>query len=333
MPITAIVQGKKVISLDLSDEDWESVKRADIRMDCCGSVGHTRTSVLGLRHFYHAKNSDCPFIDQEGESDEHRRLKYLVFQACEKFGWKADIEHRMDGLIADVLAEKDDKKVAFEVQLSPQTYEVTVSRTNAFKKENIQCYWLFRQIPNVIYGSTDIYMNEVIGDKKPKCNINGEIVALSEFVERALSNLVCAPTILTKVTKKEETKHDSNPGVSDIADAKRYRSSFTELEEAAKKEAPPINWSEADRRRAIGILEYQQDKMKRMDDDHLQYDLRSWDIIGSYSTLEIASTMRQRAWLYYHCTYIIIDDGKYIVIAENKKSYKQQPGLQAIRNT
>ncbi len=343
MPLAAIVNDKKIIAPDLSDDEWEIVKRSNIRMDCCGNVGYGRKSVLGLKHFYHAKNVDCPYRD-EAESEDHRQLKYEIYQSCEKLGWKADIEHNAGDWIADVFAEKDGKKVAFEIQLSPQTYNETVSRTKTYKEQGIRCYWLLGQLHNVIKGSNDIDMFEVrVDGNKSVCNVNGKVIPLSEFVERALSGQIRAPNISPKNTDNSGKERDS--GFSGPGNGESIKSKlslpFTAFEENLSKtirvvDMPmvlPIKPSAVDRTVTLGILKYRPEEMKRVDDDHISYDYRTWDIIGSCPTLEEAWKMRHKVWEYYHCTLIIDYGSTFTVIAQELKDYVHQPGLHAIRST
>ena len=360
MPLTAIVHGKKLIAPRLSNEDWESVKKTEIRMECCGSIGHARTSVKGLRHFYHEKNAECPY-QNKGETEEHRNIKYAIFQICEKLGWTSEIERKSGNWIADVYAEKENNRVVFEVQLSPQTFDVTKSRTKTYKNEGIRCYWLFGKLPNTINGSSNIQMFEIrVNDGEPRCNINGDIIDLSTFVEKALLNQITAPILSPKKIKNDDSLSDI--GVGGISSNTRIdlSSSFTAIEYQNNKETEPnkliyaredfdhkakmaprpsktpipvINLSEKEKLKTQGILEFNPEEMKHIDNEHISYDSRSWDIIGSYSTLDEASIKRNKAWSYYHCTYIIVDRETFTVLANDQKEYIEQPGLNALRNS
>jgi hypothetical protein len=167
-------------------------------------------------------------------------------------------------------------------------------------------------------------------------------VPLSAFVERALDGRIITPLIPKKNTNKERGVNDSGysvPGnIKSIKD--RLSSPYTEQEGILPKKmaikpdssiSAPIVLSEEDKMRAHGILRFQPELMKHIDEDHIAYDRRTWDVIGTYHMMNEAVLMRQKAWQYYHCTAIIIEDG-YTVIAQEPKDYVQQPGLNAIRS-
>lgn len=150
MPLKALVNGKYVIAPLMSDEEWsslkESVKRgqSSIIMKCCNNSGHLRISKLKTKHFVHDRNVDCNW---EPESLEHLRIKSDIVQICANTGWTVDVEVEGDSWIADVLATDGKRKIAFEVQMSPQTYDETVNRTLKYENNDIECYWLFQKIP------------------------------------------------------------------------------------------------------------------------------------------------------------------------------------------
>ena len=166
MPFSAIVRGEKVVAPDLSNEDWEKLKKEHskglpIEMICCGSPGHLRTSKFGRRHFYHAKKP--PECYWEPETDAHYDIKFEIYQICKSAGWFSELEYRSDKWIADVYAEKDDRKIIFEVQLSNITREILKIRDKEYKKAGIESYWLLNNKP--AYNLKDYrYFGEVIGE-------------------------------------------------------------------------------------------------------------------------------------------------------------------------
>jgi len=166
MPFSAIVRGEKVVAPDLSNEDWDELKKEHskglpIEMICCGSPGHLRTSKFGRRHFYHAKKP--PECYWEPETDAHYNIKYEIYQICKSAGWFSELEYRSDKWIADVYAEKDNRKIIFEVQLSKITRELLKIRDKEYKKAGIESYWLLNN--KQAYNLNDYrYFGEIIGE-------------------------------------------------------------------------------------------------------------------------------------------------------------------------
>ncbi len=60
MPLRAYINEQEIISIDLSDDEWNKLK-ADIKskksvltLPCCGQEGYLRVSSKGLKHFVHS---------------------------------------------------------------------------------------------------------------------------------------------------------------------------------------------------------------------------------------------------------------------------------------
>jgi len=146
MPLSAIVAGNTVIGPDLSGKEWADLaarhkKGLAITMACCGAPGHLRKSKRGTQHFYHAVDTGCGY---EEESPEHLELKYLVYRTCKDAGWQTYVECPAPdrSWVADVLAEKDGRKVAFEIQISAISPDELAERDRRYRDAGIESYWL-----------------------------------------------------------------------------------------------------------------------------------------------------------------------------------------------
>lgn len=142
-------------------------------MVCCGAKGHLRKSKNGLKHFYHGeKNEEC---GGEPESLDHLKLKNQVYQICKSDGWQAQPEYESPSRDwrADVFAEKDGRKVVFEIQLSIITLDVLKDREAKYRRDGIESYWILKDFlkifpydnSKVVAGSNrgvfiDTYLNE-----------------------------------------------------------------------------------------------------------------------------------------------------------------------------
>lgn len=114
-------------------------------MPCCDARAIPRRSAAGTAHFYHRTRSGC---DWKPESPEHIELKALVATLMTSYGWHAQTEVSGDGWRADVLARREDRAVAVEIQLSPQDAETTRARTARYRRDGLRCLWLMRDVPD-----------------------------------------------------------------------------------------------------------------------------------------------------------------------------------------
>jgi hypothetical protein len=121
-----------------SDAIWEraqAVKRQGlIRCRGCGGEMRTRHGADIDRHFFHKAAPDSCLLGT-GEGKTHLRTKFAIAEAIEASGGQALVEHiAMDrSFVIDTLGvwNQDGRphRVAFEVQVSSQTEDVTAQRT------------------------------------------------------------------------------------------------------------------------------------------------------------------------------------------------------------
>lgn len=167
MPLRAYIDNEEIISIDQTDEEWNELKKrlkskgSVITLPCCEQEGFLRKSRNGLKHFVHLKSDkNC---DWKPESPEHLKAKIKIIEACKMNGWKAIPEFSETNWIADVLAIQNDKRIAFEVQWSKQTYETTKFRQERYKQSNVRGCWFFRTAPKELrnYDDSLIADNEI----------------------------------------------------------------------------------------------------------------------------------------------------------------------------
>jgi hypothetical protein len=145
---------------------WAELKKRQkkgsiVTMECCHQPGFLRKT-KETQHFYHqAKHPDCSWKD---ESPEHERLKYQIYKICKAEGWEAETEYRSKAgdWIADVLAKKDDRIIAIEVQLSKTTLADLEDREKKYRDQHIESYWILK---NYLGCGGVNYLDELVKDK------------------------------------------------------------------------------------------------------------------------------------------------------------------------
>jgi hypothetical protein len=158
MPLRAYINNDEIISIDQDEKQWDDLKKrlkskeCVLTLSCCRQVGFLRKSSKGLKHFVHSKvDSIC---DWNPESPEHLRAKIEIIEACNENGWKAIPEFSEKNWRADVLAIQNDKRIAFEVQWSKQSFADTKLRQERYRESNVRGCWFFRAAPKElrVYG-------------------------------------------------------------------------------------------------------------------------------------------------------------------------------------
>lgn len=195
MPLRAYIDNEEVISFDQTDEQWNELKKrlksneSVLTLPCCRQKGFLRKSRNGLKHFVHLKSDK--YCDWKPESPEHLKAKIEIIEACKMNGWKAIPEFSETNWIADVLAIQNDKRIAFEVQWSKQTYEITKFRQERYKESDVRACWFFRTAPKELrnYDETLIADNDIPAFRIFKDEKSGIIAQLRQ-TELPLRDLV-----------------------------------------------------------------------------------------------------------------------------------------------
>jgi competence CoiA-like predicted nuclease len=165
MPLRAHIDNQEIISIDQNEKQWNELKvrlklkESVLTLPCCKQEGFLRTSSKGLRHFVHAKTENT--CDWKPESPEHLRAKIEIIEACKENGWEAIPEFSETNWRADVLAIRNENRIAFEVQWSNQTFEETKFRQDRYKESNVRGCWFFRTVPKELRDFDD----HILADK------------------------------------------------------------------------------------------------------------------------------------------------------------------------
>ncbi len=112
-------------------------------MPCCISSAIPKTSKLNNFFFSHARRGECTSAP---ESAEHIYLKTLIAKAAVRAGWSVVTEWQGETpcgtkWVADVFCEKENSKVALEVQLSYQSAHDLLARQDAYRQSGVRSAW------------------------------------------------------------------------------------------------------------------------------------------------------------------------------------------------
>lgn len=197
MPLLALVDGQRTVATLLSDEDWlalQGATRAKTRqvvMQPCGLPGHLQTSRRGLRYFAHNKGGgECG--EHTGESPLHLAAKAEIILGAVDAAWEAEPEHRGDGWVADVLALRDQRRIAFEVQVSQQVASEYFRRQERYAASGVRCAWFAKHLASVPAPSKQLPVFLLIEDEARALNveISGQNLSLRQAVTHLLSRRI-----------------------------------------------------------------------------------------------------------------------------------------------
>lgn len=156
MPLSCKSADADILSINFSPSAWaelraRNVKEHHLSLPCCGSKVVLKTSMLGTQFFAHARKGECT---SGPETAEHLFVKARITQALKGTDWRVGTEVRgttPDGRqwVADVLANKGQRRVAFEVQWSPQSHQETALRQATLKDSSVRGLWLFQRPSNI----------------------------------------------------------------------------------------------------------------------------------------------------------------------------------------
>lgn len=77
----------------------------------------------------------------------HEQVQHQILEICTSLGLPAQTEYRGNGWRADVFVPIEERKYAFEVQLSPQSLRKTQERQAKYIRDGVIGCWLFEKEP------------------------------------------------------------------------------------------------------------------------------------------------------------------------------------------
>ncbi|QHK18515.1 hypothetical protein GU243_00500 [Pseudarthrobacter psychrotolerans] len=166
MQLVAYLKGERVDATQMAHEPWRAlVNHPDypsLTLIECG-LRASRVTRRGRQFFKHYPDIECP-IQHKSESAQHLAMKQALKNRINAMPeWRAEVEHAHPGRvwIADVMAtHASGKRLAFEVQLSPQSEDEYIRRSQRYADDRIRAVWVvpdnldwFRvQMPMIVTG-------------------------------------------------------------------------------------------------------------------------------------------------------------------------------------
>ena len=149
MTFVANYNGERVVSLNFSTDDWLLLKANYREQALCCNDPECRSPMIpktyhstGTQYFAHkSKNVSCLYGGGV-ESREHLYLKEIIFNTAKKLGFSPDFEVFLKIRRADVLVCDD---IVFEVQLSQQSLQEYMQRSQDYWDLGKKGYWVVRE--------------------------------------------------------------------------------------------------------------------------------------------------------------------------------------------
>lgn len=148
MRLVAYMDGDRIDATQMPHAAWRALAShpgyTRLVLPECG-VRASRVTRNGRQFFAHVPENGCA-LEHKSESEQHLAMKQAVAGHIDaRPGWRAEVEHAGPGRdwIADVMAfGPGGRQVAFEVQLSNQSEEDYVRRSQRYLDAGIETVWL-----------------------------------------------------------------------------------------------------------------------------------------------------------------------------------------------
>lgn len=152
MMFSGMYEGRRIVSVELDDEEWREIRKAARHMKDAKLVSPITGDPMmcvqnrnGLRFFrMHPGGHDGL---TEPETEHHLRLKKTVYETAKRLGYDVQMEVPGPGRewVADVLIRRPGMNpIAVEIQWSKQDEDKFQYRTERYRQAGIDCIWLYR---------------------------------------------------------------------------------------------------------------------------------------------------------------------------------------------
>lgn len=152
MPLTAICKetGELVESFAVSDEEWEAMRanKGGYLMRRTQKPAVLKQNQYGTRWFQSIPGDRDP--NYKPESAAHEMTKVWMVKSLRDAGYSTAVVEKFgttpggETWEADVYFEAESRKIAIEVQTSPQSMEDYLYRTERYRRSDVKVVWLVR---------------------------------------------------------------------------------------------------------------------------------------------------------------------------------------------
>ncbi len=152
MPLTAICKetGELVESFSVSDEEWEAMRanKGGYLMRRTQKPAVLKQNQYGTRWFQSLPGDRDP--NYKPESAAHEMTKIWMVKALRDAGYSTAVVEKFgttpggESWEADIYFEAESRKIAIEVQTSPQSMEDYLYRTERYRRSDVKVVWLVR---------------------------------------------------------------------------------------------------------------------------------------------------------------------------------------------
>ena len=137
---------------------------------------------------------------------KHDRIQMEIVSACHDLGFEAIQEYSGQGWRADVYVPNNDKPIAFEIQLSPQSLKKTLERQSKYIRDGIVGCWLFENpVSKLNEERPDLPLFYVEDKKDSTLQVNlgdRRKVDLNTFLENFISNNIQFKSVAKTKTRQ-----------------------------------------------------------------------------------------------------------------------------------
>jgi hypothetical protein len=123
--------------------------------DLWTAVRETRRQ-LGLKPEKALPGDESNALRLLGERPAHAQLKRRIADVARASGWHTTLEARGDGFRADVLLERDGRRIACEVQLSPCPIDSYRERQSRYRSASVEAFWFVGSYPEKLKPNADL---------------------------------------------------------------------------------------------------------------------------------------------------------------------------------
>lgn len=139
---TAMLSATRIIDKEKVYAWLEEKNKKPFSCPECEDEVILRKGVVKIHHFAHKPPFSCSY--GQGESEEHRRCKYEIYNRLlkEDSVTGCEIEKNLNTIRPDIFCYVRNTPVAIEVQLSVLTLDQIIYRTIEYKRKGIFVLWL-----------------------------------------------------------------------------------------------------------------------------------------------------------------------------------------------